>query len=183
MLKIDALVAALPPADVKKIITDLKGASGQVAGVMDNATKAAAEISALVTRVNKETEGVGTIVKDTSEMMARLNAASVRVDGVLQKVDALLGSGEANGVVVELKATLAGYRKLADTLNARVPAIANGIERFTGGGLRDIQRAVSGAQDSIQRIERAITDLSANPQRIITGGDGEVRTFDGKKRR
>jgi phospholipid/cholesterol/gamma-HCH transport system substrate-binding protein len=183
MLKIDALVASLPPEDIKKIVTDLKGASGQVSGVMDNATKAAAEISALVTRINKETEGVGTIVKDTTEMMARLNAASVRVDGVLQKVDALLGSGEANGVVVELKATLAGYRKLADTLNARVPGIANGLERFTGNGLRDIQRAVTGAQDSIQRIERAITDLSANPQRIITGGDGEVRTFDGKKRR
>jgi phospholipid/cholesterol/gamma-HCH transport system substrate-binding protein len=183
MLKIDALVASLPPEDVKQIVSDLKGASGQVAGVMDNASKAAAEISTLITRLNTETAGVGTIVKDTSEMMARLNAASVRVDGVLQKVDALLGSGEANGVVVELKATLAGYRKLADTLNARVPGIASGIERFTGGGLRDIQRAVTGAQDSIQRIERAITDLSANPQRIITGGDGEVRTFDGKKRR
>ena len=183
MLKIDALVASLPPEDIKTIVSDLKGVSGQAAGVMDNASKAAAEISALMTRINKETEGVGGIVKDTSEMMARLNAASVRVDGVLQKVDALLGSGEANGVVTELKATLAGYRKLADTLNARVPAIANGLERFTGSGLRDIQQAVLGAQNSIQRIERAITDLSANPQRIITGGEGEVRTFDGKKRR
>ncbi|MGL4406376.1 MAG: MCE family protein, partial [Notoacmeibacter sp.] len=146
-------------------------------------SKAAAEISELVTRINNETADIGGIVKDTSEMMARLNAASVRVDGVLQKVDALLGSGEANGVVAELQTTLAAYKKLADTLNARVPAIANGIERFTGSGLRDIQQLVSGAQNSIQRIERAITDLSANPQRIITGGGGEVRTFDGKQRR
>ena len=183
MLRIDALVASLPPEDIKIIVSDLKNVSGQAAGVMDNASKAAAEISALVTRINTETADVGGIIKDTSEMMTRLNAASVRVDGVLQKVDSLLGSGEANGVIAELKTTLAAYKQLADTLNARVPGIANGIERFTGSGLRDIQRAFSGAQDSIKRIERAITDLSANPQRIITGGDGEVRTFDGKQRR
>lgn len=183
ILKINALVASLPPEDIKQIVTDLKGASSQASDVMDNATKAASEISALATRFNAETAGVGGIVKDTSELMARLNAASVRVDGVLQKVDALLGSGDANGLIVELKGTLAAYKQLADTLNARVPSIANGIERFTGSGLRDIQQLVSGAQGSIQRIERAISDLSANPQRILTGGEGEVRTFEGKNRR
>ncbi len=183
MLRIDKLVSAAPPEDIKTIISDIKGASGQIAGVMDNASKAAAEISALTTRLSTETTGVGAIIKDTSEMMERLNAASVRVDGVLQKVDALLGSGEASGVISELRLTLSAYKQLAETLNARVPAIASGIERFTGGGLRDIQRAVTGAEDSIQRIERAITDLSANPQRFITGGEGEVRTFDGKQRR
>lgn len=181
--RIDGLVAALPPEDVKAIIADIKNASGQAAGIMAEASKATVEISALVARLNTETTGVGAIVKDTSEMMTRLNAASVRVDGVLQKVDALLGSGEANGVAAELKTTLAAYRQLADTLNARVPAIASGLERFTGSGLRDIQQMVSGAQSSIQRVERAITDLTANPQRIITGGEGEVRTFDGKQRR
>ena len=36
---------------------------------------------------------------------------------------------------------------------------------------------------SITRIEQAVTDLERNPQRIITGGEGTVREYDGRARR
>jgi phospholipid/cholesterol/gamma-HCH transport system substrate-binding protein len=181
--RVDEILAAVPPGDVAAIVSDIKTASGQAAGVMSEITKASNEIASLAARLNAEADDVSAIVDNTRELTQRLNAASVRVDGVLQKVDSLLGSGETDGVVAELRTTLASYKQLADSLNARVPGIAAGLERFTGTGLRDIQRAVGSAQGSIQRIEQAITDLTANPQRIITGGEGEVRTFDRRNRR
>jgi phospholipid/cholesterol/gamma-HCH transport system substrate-binding protein len=181
--RIDELVRAVPPGDVSTIVADIKGASGQAATVMADASAAAKAASELVERLNAQSDDVTAIVGNARQLTERLNAASVRVDGVLQKVDALLGGGDTGGAFAELQGTLRAYRTLADSLNARIPAITAGLERFTGSGLRDIQQAVGAAQGSIERIERAITDLSANPQRIISGGGGEVRTFDGRNRR
>jgi phospholipid/cholesterol/gamma-HCH transport system substrate-binding protein len=181
--RIDTLVEAVKPEDVSTIIADIKAASGGAGDVVADAGRAAREIAALAERLSGEADSVSEIIKNAGELTARLNAASVRVDGVLQKVDALLGSGEAEGLATQLGGTLAAYRQLADSLNARIPEITAGLARFTGSGLRDIQNLVGATQGSIQRIERAITDLSANPQRIITGGQGEVRTFDGRNRR
>ncbi len=36
---------------------------------------------------------------------------------------------------------------------------------------------------SVNRIEEVISDLGRNPQRIIAGGEGEVRQYDGRVRR
>jgi phospholipid/cholesterol/gamma-HCH transport system substrate-binding protein len=35
----------------------------------------------------------------------------------------------------------------------------------------------------VGRIEDAVTDLQRNPQRILSGGAGEVRQYDGRARR
>ncbi len=55
--------------------------------------------------------------------------------------------------------------------------------RFSGPGLRNVDSLVQDTRRSVNRIEQAITDLERNPQRIITGGQGTVRQFDGRTRR
>ena len=174
--QVKALTEEIAPEDMRAIIDN-------VASLTDNANKAAMDAQKLTSSLADKSGDIDGIVANASQMVERLNAASVRVDGILVKVDALLGSGEAGALGGELNATLSSYRKLADSLNARIPEIADGLARFTGSGLRDVQRSVSSAEQSVERIERAITDLARNPQRIITGGDGEVRTFDGRQRR
>ncbi len=72
---------------------------------------------------------------------------------------------------------------MADTLNGRIGEITDGLARFTNQGLRDVEQLVNDSRRSISRIEDAITDLSRNPQRVITGGDGAVRQYDGRVRR
>jgi phospholipid/cholesterol/gamma-HCH transport system substrate-binding protein len=181
--RIDSLVTAIDPADVAAIVGDVKTAAGGAGALVTDAQAAMKDIGALASRLTAEADGISTIVKNAGELTARLNAASVRVDGVLQKVDALLGSGDTAGLASQLGDTLGAYKQLADTLNRAAPAITAGLQRFTGSGLRDIQNLVGATQTSIQRIERAISDLSANPQRILSGGQGEVRTFDGRQRR
>ena len=61
--------------------------------------------------------------------------------------------------------------------------ITDGLARFSGQGLRDVEALVRDSRRSVARIEEAITDLGRNPQRIITGGEGEVRQYDGRARR
>src|SRR5690606_19550928 len=106
-----------------------------------------------------------------------------RVDGILVKVDKLLGSGEAEGAMADASATLKSFREVADTLNSRLGTIMDGLSRFSGQGLRDVEALVQDSRRSVNRIERAISDLERNPQRIITGGEGTVRQYDGRIRR
>ena len=79
--------------------------------------------------------------------------------------------------------TLKAYREVANTLNARMGTIMDGLGRFSGQGLRDVEALVRDSRRSINRIEQVITDLGRNPQRIIAGGEGEVRQYDGRVRR
>jgi len=159
---------------VRKALSNIERASA-------NADKAAADIARVTDDLRADE--VEQIVSDAGELADRLNRASVRVDGILAKVDELLGSGEAEGVITQASETLRGFQQVADTLNSRLGTITEGLARFSGQGLRDVEALVRDSRRSINRIEQAVSDIERNPQRIITGGQGEVRTYDGRARR
>jgi phospholipid/cholesterol/gamma-HCH transport system substrate-binding protein len=162
------------PDTVRNALSNIEKASA-------NADKAAADIAKVTEGIRAD--DVERIIDDAGELADRLNRASVRVDGILAKVDGLLGSGEAEGVITQAGETLQAFRRVADTLNSRLDTITEGLARFSGQGLRDVEALVRDSRRSINRIEQAVTDLERNPQRIITGGEGEVRTYDGRARR
>jgi phospholipid/cholesterol/gamma-HCH transport system substrate-binding protein len=123
------------------------------------------------------------IITDTKQLAGRLNAASVRVDGILQKVDTLLGKPGTESLVAEAHDTLAAYKKMADTINGKLDTIMSGLAQFSGPGLKDVQGFVNDSRHSLQRIEEDITSLSNNPQRIIFGGSSDnVPRYDGRTR-
>lgn len=174
--KVDEIIAAVDPAQVKSAVENMSKAGESAKSAGDSVAKLADSLGA-------RTGDVEQIIKDTKELAAKLNQASTRVDGVMAKVDALLGSGDAGGLAAEASETLKAYRKVADTLNGRIGTIADGLARFSNSGLRDVEALVRDGRRSINRIEEAITSLERNPQRIITGGSGTVRQFDGRARR
>ena len=45
------------------------------------------------------------------------------------------------------------------------------------------EQLVRDARRSVTRIEETIEELGRNPQRILTGGEGSVRQYDGRARR
>ncbi|OXS99259.1 hypothetical protein B7H23_13835 [Notoacmeibacter marinus] len=140
-----------------------------------------------------EPQEVEQAVENTRELAERLNAASVRIDGILAKADAFMGGLDAdagNTLMTEAQRTLASIREAAvtiqqtsNTLNSRIDPIAGSIQNFTDRGLKDVRSLITQASRSIERIERSLTELGRNPQRIITGGEGQVRSYDGRQRR
>ncbi|RLQ87694.1 MlaD family protein [Notoacmeibacter ruber] len=140
-----------------------------------------------------EPEQVDQTMENARELAERLNAASVRIDGILAKADAFMGGLDADSgdtLMTEAQRTLASIREAAatiqqtsNTLNGRIDPIAGSIQNFTDRGLSDVRDLVNQASRSIERIERSLTDLGRNPQRVITGGEGEVRTYGGRQRR
>lgn len=176
LAKVDGVLDGIDPAEVRTALANIRKAS-------ENADKAAADIAVVTDKFADRADDIDETIKDAKQLAQRLNDASVRVDGILAKVDSLLGSGEANGVMADARDTLKSFKQVADTLNARLGTITDNLARFSGQGLSNVEALVQDSRRSISRIEEAVTDLSRNPQRILSGGDGEVRQFDGRARR
>jgi phospholipid/cholesterol/gamma-HCH transport system substrate-binding protein len=174
--KVDGVLDGVDAETVRTALANIAKAS-------ESANKAAGDIAAFTDKLSPRSDDINLIISDAKELTQRLNAASVRVDGILVKVDKLLGSGEAEGLFADASETLKSFRQVADTLNARLAGILDGLSKFSGPGLRNVDSLVQDTRRSVNRIERAITDLERNPERIITGGDGTVRQYDGRARR
>ena len=176
LAKVDAVIESVDPASVRTALTNFEQASTTVNAAVN-------DIGKVAEKVGNRADDIDAIVTDAQQLAARLAQASERVDGILVKVDDLLSSDETGGLMAEASETLKAFRQVADTLNARMGAITDGLARFSGQGLRDVEALVRDSRRSITRIERAITDLERNPQRIITGGAGAIREHDGRSRR
>lgn len=176
LAKVDNVLDGIDPAQVRVALANIQKAS-------ENANQAAADIAKVTDKFADRADDIDETIKDAKQLASRLNDASVRVDGILKRVDTLLGSGQADGVIADARDTLKSFKQVADTLNARLGTITDNLARFSGQGLSNVEALVQDSRRSISRIEEAVTDLSRNPQRILTGGDGEVRQFDGRARR
>lgn len=174
--KVDGVIDAVDPATVRQALADIGEAS-------HTANRAAEDVAKVTEKFGDRADDIDQMITDAKQLTQRLNQASVRVDGVLAKVDSLLGSGEAEGVMADASATLKSFKQVADTLNARLGTITDGFARFSNQGLREIEALARDGRRSINRIEEAVTDLERNPQRLLSGGDGEVRQYDGRARR
>lgn len=174
--KIDGALEGIEPETVSKALDDIAAASA-------SARKAADDAASVSERIAGKGEDIDAIIANARSLTERLNAASARVDGVLAKVDTLLGAEGGGDLIAEARQTLTAFRDVAQTLNARIDRIGAGLEQFSGRGLQQFEDFVSESRRSIQRIERAISDFERNPQRVISGGEGQVRQFDGRTRR
>jgi phospholipid/cholesterol/gamma-HCH transport system substrate-binding protein len=174
--KVNGVLDSVDPAKVRTALSNIEQASR-------SANAAAADVAKVTQKFGNRSGDIDQMVSDASQLMQRLNAASVRVDGILVKVDKMLGSEQTGSLVANANETLKSFRQVADTLNSRLGTVMENLSRFSGQGLKDAEGLIRDARTSITRIEQAITDLERNPQRIITGGEGTVRQYDGRARR
>ncbi|AKI00265.1 ABC-type transport system involved in resistance to organic solvents, periplasmic component [Hoeflea sp. IMCC20628] len=173
--KVDKVISGIDPAKVGQAVDDIAVASA-------DARKALADAREVAETFNARKEDYDLIISDVKQMTATLNAASTRVDGVLAKVDNFLGEGDASTLLADAEATLKSFRDVANSLNTRIGPIADNLQRFSGSGLRDVEALVNDARRSIERIERSISSIEQDPQRLIFGGD-TVKQYDGRTRR
>ncbi|MFD1326530.1 MlaD family protein [Mycoplana ramosa] len=173
--KVDTLIAAVDSEKVKLTINDINAASA-------DARQAIASIKGVTDKLGARKDDIDQIVTDVRQMASKLNAASSRVDGVLAKLDGFLGEGESESLFAEAKATLQSFKQAADTLNARIGPIADNLQRFSGGGLRDVEALVGETRQAVQSLQGTISNFDKNPSRLLFGGE-TVKTYDGRARR
>lgn len=175
LAKVNGILDGVDPAKVRSALSNIEQASR-------TANAAATDVAKVTQKFGNRANDIDRMVDDATQLTQRLNDASVRVDGILLKVDNLLGSGQAEGLVADASATLKSFKQVADTLNSRLGEITSNLANFSGKGLSGVEALINDSRRAIGRIENTITDLGRNPQRIITGGDGAVRQYDGRAR-
>ncbi|APO75011.1 ABC transporter substrate-binding protein [Rhizobium etli 8C-3] len=173
--RVDTLVAQIDPAKVKGSVDDIAQAT-------KDARVAVASIRDVANTVSARQKDIDQTIQDVSQMANKLNSASTRVDGILIKLDALFATDNSQSLFTEARATLESFKKMADNLNARIGPIADNLQRFSSGGLRDVQSLVEDTRRTMQNLNSAISNFDQNPQRLIFGGD-TVKQFDGRTRR
>jgi phospholipid/cholesterol/gamma-HCH transport system substrate-binding protein len=75
-------------------------------------------------------------------------------------------------VVNNTKQATASIRDLADHLDKRTDEITVGVNKMTESATKQINIVGGDAHRAIMNIDRAVTDLAKNPQRILFGGGG-----------
>lgn len=173
--KIDGLVASVDSQKVTQVVDDVSVA-------VADARKAVSEFSALSTRISGRQEDIDQAITDFTQLSNKLNNASSRVDGILIKVDALLGSDDTNSLSAEARRTLESIRGVADNLNAKIGPIADNLARFSSSGLRDIETLVDDTRNTVRSLDDAIGNFDRDPQRLLFGGD-TIKQYDGRTRR
>ncbi|MDR6758370.1 phospholipid/cholesterol/gamma-HCH transport system substrate-binding protein [Mycoplana sp. BE70] len=173
--KVDKLIAAVDTQKVELTINDINAASA-------DARQAIASIKGVADKLGERKDDIDQTVTDFRQMASKLNAASSRVDGVLAKLDEFLGKGDSESLFAEAKSTLQSFKQAADTLNARIGPIADNLQRFSGGGLRDVEALVGETRQAVQSLQGTISNFDKNPSRLLFGGD-TVKTYDGRARR
>ena len=172
--KVDVLIASIDPAKVKGSVDDISQAT-------KDARAAVASIRDVTNGVAAKQAQIDQTIQDVSQMANKLNSASTRVDGILIKVDALLGSDDANSLAKKASDTLQSFKTVADSINARIGPIAENLQRFSAGGLNDVQTLVNDTRRTVQNLNDTISNFDKNPQRLLFGGD-TVKQYDGRTR-
>jgi phospholipid/cholesterol/gamma-HCH transport system substrate-binding protein len=175
---IDKTLAAADAEKIKSALANIEEATKTAKTAMDDVAK-------VTSKVGGRAEEIDQIVVNARDLTGSLNQTAVRVDGVLEKISSFLGSteGQGPGLVAEAKSTLAAFRRVADTLNARLGEITDGLAKFSGRGLNNVDALVQDTRRSVSRIEQAITEIEKNPNRLIFGGQGSVPRTNGRNRR
>ena len=178
--------------DVEGIVTDTRETVQAYRALAERLMRSSDRVDDVLVSLDRligsgEAEGVMSEASQTlqsyRELAERLTQSTGRLDSVLERADDLLGSDQIGEVVAEANQAMRAIRETAENLNARVGPIAAGLERFSGQGLREAEALIRDSRRSINRIEQAISAFERNPQRILTGGEGSVRQYDGRQRR
>ncbi|MBB5573668.1 MULTISPECIES: MlaD family protein [Rhizobium] len=173
--RVDAIIAQIDPNKVK-------GSMDDIAEVTKDARKAVISIRDVANSVAAHQQDIDQTIANGKDISNKLNSASNKVDGILTKVDSLLGSGDTKSLFAEARDTLQSFKTMADNLNARIGPIADNLQKFSSGGLRDVQSLVNDMRGTVNNLNNTITNFDRNPQRLIFGGD-TVKQYDGRARR
>lgn len=173
--RVDTLVASIDPSKIKGSVDDISQAT-------KDARVAVASIRDVANTVSAHQQDIDQTIQNVSQISTKLNSASSRVDGILVKVDSLLGSDSTQSLFVQAKQTLESFKKVADNLNSQIGPIAENLKKFSGSGLQNVETLVDDTRRTVQNLNDTISNFDRNPQRLLFGGDN-VKQFDGRTRR
>lgn len=184
----DSLLKAVDPEKVANIVGSVETTASELASqengipsILQSAQKAADNVQQMTADLSKRTPDIDQIITDAKQMTATLNATSVRVESLVEKVSTMV-DGDGEGLIKEATLAAQAIRKIAVSFESRADSIANGLSKFATQGSSDFTAALAQVNRTLVAIERAAESFERSPNRVIFGGE-DVPTYTGGRRR
>ncbi|MET1411348.1 MlaD family protein [Roseibium sp. HPY-6] len=184
----DTLLKAVDPEKVANIVGSVETTASELASqengipsILQSAQQAADNVQQMTADLSKRTPDVDQIITDAKQMTATLNATSVRVESLVEKVSTMV-DGDGEGLIKEATLAAEAIRKVAVAFESRADSIAGGLSKFATQGSSDFTAALAQLNRTLVSIQRAAESFERSPNRVIFGGE-DVPTFSGGRRR
>ena len=124
---------------------------------------------------------IDAMVKNATELSAKLNHSADKIDGLMTSLQGFVGSPDLKGPLGEIGDAARSVRQLADNLDARTKDIAAGLSHFTSTGLREYEALAIDGRRTINDLDRAIRSFERNPNEVLFGAKSNLPEYQGGK--
>lgn len=152
--KIEVVLDAINPDEIKNIIRNIDTFSQAVASKSDD---------------------VASVIEQANALVKQLNGVAQRVDEVVVNLKA--ATEDKNGLLNQATEAATSVRKLADNLDQRTALLTNEISRFTGPGLKQFEALATDGRRTLGEIDRVLKGIERNPQQFILGGGTSIPKY------
>ena len=119
------------------------------------------------------------MLKNASELSAKLNELADKIDSLMVSLQGFVGSPDLKGPLGEVGDAARSVRQLADDLNVRTKDIAVGLNRFSSSGLREYEALAIDGRRTINDFDRVLRSFERNPNELIFGAKPALPEFRG----
>lgn len=173
------ILEAVDPTRVSTIVQNVETFSGNIAtkggdidAIVADVRAAAESARKFAADVEAQSGNVDVISTQAREMVEKLNAASSRVAGLIDKVETMV-EGDGQGLVAEATGAARAIRSVFESFEPSAGQIAGGLSRFSSTGLSDLASTIQQARQTLSAIEAAVNSIERDPSRVIYGGSGQ----------
>ena len=119
------------------------------------------------------------MVKNASELAAKLNNSADKLDSLMASLQGFVGSPDLKGPLGDVGEAARSVRKLADDLDARTKDVTAGLARFSSTGLREYEALAVDARRTVNDLDRAVRAFERNPNEMIFGTKPALPEYHG----
>jgi phospholipid/cholesterol/gamma-HCH transport system substrate-binding protein len=124
---------------------------------------------------------IDSMVKNATELSAKLNHSADKIDGLMASLQGFVGSPDLKGPLSEIGDAARSVRQLADNLDVRTKDIAAGLTHFSSTGLREYEALAIDGRRTINDLDRAIRGFERNPNEVLFGAKSTLPEYQGGK--
>lgn len=128
-------------------------------------------IGAISSVLEQNKGNLETFMSNMTTVSDELNSSVAQVRSIVNSIDEMANSAGDDGLFEQFSTAAAAIQTLAENLDTRTSTIANGLNKFTSGGLSEYQALAADARATLRRLDAVLAKIERNPQGIIFGGD------------
>jgi phospholipid/cholesterol/gamma-HCH transport system substrate-binding protein len=134
----------------------------KIASFMDGA-------DALGSALRDNRGNIDNLIKNASELSAKLNDSADKIDGVLTGAQSFLGSSEIKGPFAQIGDAAKSVRQLAEDVDLRTKELSVGLLRFSSTGLKEYEALAVDGRRTVNDLDHLLRSLDSNPTQLLFG--------------